>query len=111
MSEPPIRSILFQKLTQALRPLELELVNESPSHGLPASAEKHFRCVVVSSQFEGLSRVERHRRVNEVVAEELRGHVHAFSIQAFTPEEWEKKAGVTFASPACLGGGKREGIS
>ena len=34
----------------------------------------------------------------------------AASIGAFTPDEWEKK-GKAFASPACLGGGKKEGIS
>lgn len=106
-----MRSILFTKLTRAFQPLHLELINESPQHGLPESAEKHFRLVLVSSRMEGLSRVDRHRKVNEVLADELRTHVHALSIQAFTPDEWDKKQGATFASPPCLGGGKREGIT
>ncbi|NJM10309.1 MAG: BolA family transcriptional regulator [Bdellovibrionaceae bacterium] len=78
---------------------------------MPAAAEKHFRLVLVSSVMEGLSRIERHRKVNEVLGKELRESVHALSIQAFTPDEWEKRQGSTFASPACLGGGKKEGIS
>jgi len=106
-----MRTVLFNKLNENFKPLHLELVNESPNHGLPESAEKHFRVVLVSSQMEGLSRLERHRAVNDVLSEELRTHVHALSIQAFTPDEWEKKQGATFASPACLGGGKKEGIS
>ncbi len=104
------RSKIFAKLEREFTPLHLELTNESPMHGLPESAEKHFRIVLVSSKFEGLSRIDRQRRVNELLAEELKAQVHALSMQIFTPEEWEKKQGATFASPACLGGGKREGI-
>jgi BolA protein len=104
------RKRIYDKLIAEFKPLHLELENESPKHGLPESAEKHFRVVLVSSAMEGLLRIDRHRRVNEVLAEELRDHVHALSLQAFTPEEWEKK-GKTFASPACLGGGKKEGLS
>lgn len=105
------RQRLFNKLTEAFTPLHLELVNESPAHGLPESAEKHFRVVLVSSKMEGLARIDRHRAVNDLLAAELREHIHALSVQAFTPDEWDKKQGATFASPACLGGGKREGIS
>lgn len=98
------------KLTAAFSPSHLEITNESPMHGLAASAEKHFRVVMVSARMEGLSRIDRHRLVNETLAAELRDHVHALSVQAFTVPEWEKKHGATFASPECLGGGKREGI-
>lgn len=105
------RKKIFDKLVEAFKPLHLEVVNESPSHGLPESAEKHFRVVMVSSVMEGLSRIDRHRRVNDLLNSELRDHVHALTIQAFTPDEWDKKQGKTFASPACLGGGKKEGLS
>ncbi|HMN68990.1 MAG TPA: BolA/IbaG family iron-sulfur metabolism protein [Bdellovibrionales bacterium] len=105
-----MRQTVYDKLIHAFTPLHLELANESPMHGLPESAEKHFRIVMVSSKFEGRSRLERHRLVNDALAEELKTHIHALSIQGFTPEEWEKREPKTFASPACLGGGKREGI-
>ena len=104
------RKRIYDKLIAQFKPLHLEVLNESPMHGLPESAEKHFRVVLVSSQMEGLSRIDRHRRVNELLEIELKEHVHALSVQTFTPDEWEKKQGSTFASPACLGGGKREGI-
>jgi BolA protein len=105
-----IEPLLREKLTARLTPVHLGLVNESPNHGLPASAEKHFRVIVVGEVFAGLSRIDRHRLVHDTVAEELRTHVHALSVQAYTPEEWSQKGGETFASPACLGGGKREGV-
>jgi BolA protein len=105
-----IQATLQDKLSAELAPSHLELVNESPQHGLAASAEKHFRVVAVSSKFVGLSRIERHRLVHTIVAEELRTHVHALSVQAYSADEWAKKNGETFQSPECLGGGKREGI-
>ena len=102
---------IYDKLVSEFSPQHLECVNESPQHGLSESAEKHFRVVMVSSKMSGVSRIDRHRLVNDLLATELREHIHALSVQAFTPEEWEKKQGVTFASPACLGGGKKEGLS
>lgn len=107
MGMRPIESRLHAKLTEKLAPTHLELLNESPNHGLSADAEKHFRVVAVSAAFAGLSRIDRHRLVQDTVAEELRTHIHALSVQAFTPDEWKGEA---FASPECLGGGKRHGM-
>lgn len=99
--------VIREKLSSLLMPSHLQLINESPSHGLKPEAEKHFKVIAVSEMFEGLSRIDRHRRVNEILAEELRTHIHALSVQAFTPSEWREKNGVTFDSPACMGGSKR----
>ncbi len=104
----PVEKILREKLSGVLAPSVLELANESPMHGLSKDAEKHFRLVAVSEMFEGRSRIERHRLIQDIVAEELKSQVHALSIQAFTPEEWRAKGGETFSSPPCLGGGKHD---
>jgi stress-induced morphogen len=47
----------------------------------------HFRVRVVSSSFEGLSLIQRHRTINEVFAGELGGRIHALSMSCVTPEE------------------------
>jgi BolA protein len=104
----PLERILREKLVSLLAPSVLEITNESPQHGLPPEAERHFRVVAVSDLFEGLPRLERHRRVHTILAEELRDQVHALSVQAFTPAEWRARDGGTHASPACLGGGKKQ---
>ncbi len=96
-----IETLLREKLQRELMPTEMEIVNESPKHGLPVEAEKHFRVVMVSDRFAGLSRIERHRLVHAAVAVELENHVHALSVQAFTPEEFKGKS---FSTPECLGG-------
>ena len=79
------------KLKQAFAPEALEVVNDSHRHaghhGSPGTGESHFTIKVVSGAFEGKSRIERHRMVNAVLAEELAGKIHALAIAAFAPEE------------------------
>jgi len=80
-----------EKLTKAFAPVALEVVNDSHRHAghahSPQTGESHFSIKVVSAAFAGKSRVERHRMVNEVLAEELAGKVHALAISAVAPEE------------------------
>src|SRR5436305_11516052 len=80
-----------RKLTEALAPAELEVIDESARHAGHAGArpegETHFRVRIVSPAFAGMNRVARQRRVHDVLADELRTRVHALSIDAKTPEE------------------------
>ena len=56
--------------------------------------ETHFNVTVVSQEFENLPLIQRHRLVNEILADELDkekgGTVHALQIKAKTPAQWEK---------------------
>lgn len=100
-----VQQTITQKLTIALQPLHLDVINESGSHHVPAGSETHFKLVIASLRFEGQSRVQRHRRVYDILAEELAGGVHALAIHTYTPEEWQGSQAVP-ASPDCLGGSK-----
>ena len=65
---------------------------------------RHFKVVLVSDKFKSMKNlIARHRAVNEVLAEELSSGVHALSIIAKTPEQWENSNEVK-PSPACRGG-------
>jgi len=46
----------------------------------------------VSAVFAGKSRLARHRIVNEVLAAELRGKVHALALELYAPEEASRPA-------------------
>lgn len=94
------------KLAGAFAPVHLEVINESSGHNVPAGSETHFKVVVVAEAFDGQGRVARHRRVHELLAEELGGGVHALSVKAHTPREWTDRGGVVADSPACRGGGR-----
>jgi BolA-like protein 1 len=97
---------IHEKLTLALQPVHLDVENESRMHSVPPGSETHFKVVVVSAAFEGLGLVDRHRRVNEALAEELRRGLHALTIRALTPGQWSEQGAAGFQSPACLGGSK-----
>lgn len=80
-----------EKLMLALDPVRLDVINESELHAghrsSPGTGESHFRVLVVSEKMRGKSRLERHRMVNEALAEELRSGVHALAIKAYAPGE------------------------
>jgi BolA protein len=96
-----------QKLESAFSPLHLEVVNESHMHNVPEGSESHFKIVLVSDAFKGERLINRHRQVNSVLADELRGGVHALALHTQTPEEWFEKGGRVPDSPPCLGGSKQ----
>ena len=79
------------KLIAAFSPLRLEGVDASERHrghgGWREGGETHFDVVITAAAFQGLGRVERQRRINAVLREELAGPVHALSIQARAPDE------------------------
>jgi acid stress-induced BolA-like protein IbaG/YrbA len=52
---------------------------------------QHFQAVVVSSQFAGKSRVQRHQLVYGALGDRMREEIHALSMQTLTPDEWNKK--------------------
>lgn len=79
------------KLTAALAPTALEVVDESHRHaghaGSRPEGETHFRVTIVATAFESMGRLERHRSINAILAEELAGPVHALALSALTPAE------------------------
>ena len=50
---------------------------------------QHFEAVVVSEEFTGKSRVQRHQRVYQALGDRMREEIHALSMKTFTPQEWE----------------------
>ena len=79
------------KLTEALHPARLDIVDDSHRHAGHAGArpegESHFTVTIVSSAFAGQSRVARQRAVYGLLAAELKSDVHALSLATLTPEE------------------------
>jgi BolA protein len=86
-----VAETMRRKLTEALAPTRLAIVDESHRHtghvGARPEGETHFRVEIVSAAFAGLSRIERQRLVHQVLAAELAGRVHALSLATLTPVE------------------------
>jgi len=101
----PVETAIRTKLSGALEPEHLEVHNESHMHAVPPGSESHFRVLVVSPRFDGLSLIQRHRLVNDALREELSSCVHALAIQAKTPAQWGSDPSMA-KSPPCMGGSK-----
>ena len=86
-----VAETIERKLTEALAPLRLRIVDDSEKHrghaGYREGGETHFRVEVVSEAFAGQSRVARQRQVYDILSEELADRVHALQLKTLTPEE------------------------
>jgi BolA protein len=86
-----VRDIISEKLIKAFAPLNVEVVDESAQHqghaGWRPGGQTHFRIHIVADAFTGKSRIERHRMINDVLAEELKTGVHALAIHAASTSE------------------------
>lgn len=95
MSLGSVRERIALKLTAAFSPRQLEVVDESHKHaghaGSHPGGETHFQVRIVADAFQGKSLLDRHRLVNEALAQELAGPVHALSIMALSISEAERE--------------------
>lgn len=101
MADPgPTERDIRQKLTERFQPERLEIINESHLHAghhhadsdhhdtFDGTGETHFRIRIVAGEFSSMSRVGRHRAINDVLADELApGKVHALAIEPAAPGE------------------------
>lgn len=101
-----MEEIIETKINHSLAPVYLEIINESNRHSGPAT-DSHFKIIAVSDAFEGVSRIQRHRKINQILATELETTIHALSLQLFTLKEWEARHGAVPKSPPCMGGSKQ----
>lgn len=87
----PYYSRIVRKLTDALAPSRLVLIDESSKHsghpGNPGGGETHFDLEVTSAAFEGVRLLERQRKVYSILSEEMKERVHALSMKTRTPAE------------------------
>lgn len=79
-------------LTHALEPERLDVIDESHQHAghqphFNGEGGTHMRVRIVAKAFEGKSRVERHRMINDILKPELQAGVHALSVEASAPGE------------------------
>ncbi len=83
------------KLEAALAPERIEVIDDSAKHaghlhhpgGVEDRGETHFTVKVTADVFAGKRLLERHRLINQALADELSTTVHALAIEARAPGE------------------------
>ena len=87
-----MREALEEKLRDSLDASHVEVIDESHLHAGHAGARdggRHFRAIIVSEKFAGLSRVRSQQLVYQSVEGWMGKEIHALSMKTFTPEAWE----------------------
>ncbi len=82
----------IQQALQALDPQLIEIEDDSASHAGHAgnTGGGHYNLLIVSEAFEGLSLIQRHKLVYAEVGDLMQSRIHALSIRAKTPAEFER---------------------
>lgn len=68
------------------------------AQGLPCSHlevegdGRHFFATIVSAEFEGRTRIQRHQRVYAALGDRMREQIHALSMKTLTPSEFATAA-------------------
>jgi BolA family transcriptional regulator, general stress-responsive regulator len=87
-----MKSSIADKLEAAFSPERLEVINESRLHAghkpeFTGEGETHMRVRIVASAFAGMSRVARHRAINDLVKAEFDAGLHALAVEVAAPGE------------------------
>lgn len=79
--------LMRQRLDEALKPVSLELVDDSHLHVGHGAKGGHYTVKIVADAFTGKNMVQRHRLVYDALGNLMGSEIHALSIQASAPEE------------------------
>ncbi|WP_112815422.1 BolA family protein [Hyphomicrobiales bacterium] len=87
-----LRDTIERKLTEAFHPERLAVINESHLHAghqpdFDGGGETHMRVRIVADAFAGMSRVARHRAINDLLKPELDAGLHALAVEPAAPGE------------------------
>ena len=87
----PVAAEITRRLTAALSPTRLAVIDDSESHrghaGHDGSGESHFTVEIESPSFTGQNRVARQRAVNAALGDLMHERIHALAIKARAPGE------------------------
>ena len=81
---------LIRERLSTLAPESVSIEDESAQHAGHEGARGgggHYRLVVVSPRFAGLTLQARHRMVYDALGTLMQGEIHALAIQAYAPDE------------------------
>lgn len=98
LNNAPNRQERILNLLKAFNPTFLELKNESQKHAGHAehlgsagfTGETHYKLTIVSEVFSDISRIDRQRKINDLLKEEFLAGLHAFEMKIYSPSEYNK---------------------
>ena len=80
---------LLERIQAEFQPHFATVENESHMHSSGRGADSHFKLVIVSDAFEGMRKVQRHQKLYQLFADDLKNGIHALALHLYTKSEWE----------------------
>ena len=101
----PMRFDRIQEILKSSFPAltHMEITDESNMHAGRQGQESHLKVLLVTPEFDKMNRVQRQRKINQLLASEFEQSLHALSMRLLTPEEFEKQI-EKFETPNCQSG-------
>ncbi len=84
-----------KRLNQSMDILLLDIKDDTGRHihHKNYTGGAHLSAIIVSSSFDGLNLLERHKRVYDALNGMIKQEIHAFSMKTYTLGEWQKVKG------------------
>ena len=99
MAKKTIELKIIKNLNESMNISSLKIINESFMHNVPKDSESHFKIVLVSRNFNGLTEVNRHKSVYKALGD-IMNSIHAISIHSFDENEYKNNP-MILDSPNC----------
>lgn len=78
---------LLERIQAEFQPHFATVENESHMHSSGRGSDSHFKLVIVSDAFEGMRKVQRHQKLYQLFADDLRNGIHALALHLYTKSE------------------------
>lgn len=80
-------STIHKRLNEAFKPTHLEIIDDGAKHHGHASnrGAGYYTVVITANDFQGLSRVEVHRKIYQELADLIPNEIHALQIKILSP--------------------------
>ncbi len=75
---------VIEKIQDALPGADVDLEDLTGS-------KDHYRARIVAEQFADENLVARHRMIYDALSEEMKGPIHALTLEVYTPDEWDEE--------------------
>ena len=90
---PSMQNKLHDFFTSTFQASYVEVEDLSHLHAKHAGAREtgggHYKVLIISENFKGMSRIDRHRKITKSAMATFPGMIHALAVQAFTQEEFK----------------------
>ena len=69
--------------------LEIKIADFTANHQNHKTYDSggHYQAIIISEDFEGLSLLERHKKIYDILGDLMKKEIHAFSMKTYTPQE------------------------